>query len=203
MNAGYVYVLAFDNGTVKVGQTQNASQRLNSHKSSARGFGLTVTDEWVSPLHADWRANEDELKVIAANLGGTPTSQEYFKGVDFAAVVEKAQELTFTTPEPDADPEPRPAAPAVWDERFPKRTAREHAIRDAAAEWVTEQRAHEVVVARMFLDLEVPLSEVYAIGEEDTRMGDLMKWIHEREHEIGKHFDTVLAIQRRLSGADG
>ena len=76
MSAGHVYVLAFDNGTVKVGQTKNATQRLNTHKSSARGFGLTVTDEWVSPLHAGYRANEDALKGIAASLGGTTTSQE-------------------------------------------------------------------------------------------------------------------------------
>jgi len=71
MSAGHVYVLAFDNGTVKVGQTQNASQRMSTHKSTARGFGLTVTGEWVSPLHTGWRANEDALKAIAADLGGT------------------------------------------------------------------------------------------------------------------------------------
>lgn len=99
MSAGYVYVLAFTNGTVKVGRTQDTGKRLNAHKSDARKFGLTVTDEWVSPLHTEWLENEADLKVLAASLGGTPLRQEYFKGVEFAAVAEKARELTFTPPE--------------------------------------------------------------------------------------------------------
>ena len=198
MSAGHVYVLAFDNGTVKVGQTKNATQRLNTHKSSARGFGLTVTDEWVSPLHAGYRANEDALKGIAASLGGTPTSQEYFSGVDFAAVVEKAQELTFATPEA-APPEPGMKLPEYWDETFPERTAREHAIRDAAAEWVTSALAHEVTFARMFLDAGGTPSDADPIA---VRMGDIMRSILEWENKVKPHYDTVLTIEKRLCGSD-
>jgi len=202
MNAGYVYVLAFDNGTVKVGQTQNASRRLGNHKSSARGFGLAVTDEWVSPLHADWRANEEALKAIATGLGGTPAGREYFSGVDFAAVVEKAEELTFPVPESGESSEPCSFEPTYWNETFPKRTSREHAIRDAAAEWLREQIANEITVARMFLDKGHGPRFMYDDIEAE-RLGDFMKLILEREREVEKHFDTVLAIQRRLSGADG
>ena len=95
MNAGYVYVMAFSNGTVKVGQTQNAGRRLSSHKSSARCFGLAVTGEWVSPLHAEWHANERALKEIAAGLGGTPVSLEYFSDIDFDVLVARARKLPF------------------------------------------------------------------------------------------------------------
>ena len=102
---GYVYVLGFDNGTVKVGRTQNPAQRLGAHQSGARKLGLTVADEWVSPLHAEWLANEDRLKAIAADLGGTALSAEYFCGVAFAPIVEKASELAFTAVEETAKPE--------------------------------------------------------------------------------------------------
>ena len=196
MNAGHVYVLAFDNGTVKVGQTQNATQRLNSHKSAARGFGLTVTDEWLSPLHVGWRANEDALKAIATGLGGTVANQEYFSGVDFAVVVEKAQELTFATPEPDAENLTQPA------EEAPQRTARDVAIRDAATEQAARVLAEEASIAREFLDMGIPASFDCDLPT-GGHMGRVMKFILQQEDEIGKHYDTVLAIQRRLSGSDG
>ena len=98
MNAGYVYVLAFDNGTVKVGRTQNTSQRLSAHKSEAGKFGVTLTDHWVSPPHTEWMRNEDKLKAIAAGLGGTVHRREYFRGVDYAEVLAAAEQLTFTPP---------------------------------------------------------------------------------------------------------
>jgi hypothetical protein len=98
MNAGYIYVIAFDNGTVKVGRTGDKKVRLNAHKSDARRYGLTVTNSWVSPLHTEWHANEDALKKIAAGLGGTPLKAEYFSGVSFAAVADQAAGLTFTPP---------------------------------------------------------------------------------------------------------
>ena len=200
MNAGHVYVLAFDNGTVKVGQTQNATQRLNSHKSIARGFGHTVTGEWVSPLHAGWRANEDALKAIAAELGGTPAGQEYFSGVDFTMVVDRAQRLTFeapeaatSPPEPDAEDLPRPA------ENPPQRSDRAIAIRDAATEWVARMIANEVAGARLFLDKGQGPDAIDGIPTA-SRLAGIMRLILREENEIRRQYDTVLTIQRRLNG---
>lgn len=107
--AGYVYVAALSNGTVKVGRSQDAGRRLGTHRANARTLGLTVTDSWSSPLHAEWYPNEDALKKIAADLGGVPESRETFSGIAFADVVSKAEGLTFTAPE---TPEV-PAAPAA------------------------------------------------------------------------------------------
>lgn len=98
MNAGHVYALAFDSGGVKVGRTQNIKRRLNQHRCDARRFGLTVTDEWASPLHLEWYTNEDTLKRLAAKLGGAPLSPEYFNGTDYAALVSTAATLPFTPP---------------------------------------------------------------------------------------------------------
>lgn len=107
MNAGYVYAVAFSHGTVKVGQTADIGGRLNTHRCNARSFGVTVTDWWVSPLHAEWRENEEALKAIARNLGGTPSSPEYFSGIEFAALVSEAVKLPFGVPQfPPAEKRP-------------------------------------------------------------------------------------------------
>ena len=190
MNAGHVYVLAFDNGTVKVGQTQNATRRVSTHKSTARGFGLTVTDEWVSPLHAGWRANEDALKAIAAGLGGTPTSQEYFSGVDFAAVVEKAQALTFAAPEP----EPSAPSPAQATERLPQMSAHERAIRNAADELAARMLLDEVEAARALID-EGGSPDFGRDGPAAVRLGIIMQLILDQEAEVRPVYEAVV---RRL-----
>lgn len=98
MNAGHVYVLAFDNGIVKVGRTQNVKNRLRNHAGDARKFGLAVTDSWVSPLHVEWELNEDTLKALAVKHGGTATCAEYFAGADYALVAAAASRLPFTPP---------------------------------------------------------------------------------------------------------
>ena len=92
MNPGYVYVLAFDNGTIKVGRTQNAARRLGSHKSSARSFGLTITDEWVSPLHVDGRQTKRPSRQSRLSLAGR-RPPEYFSGASYHAVAKKAREF--------------------------------------------------------------------------------------------------------------
>ena len=108
MNAGYIYVIAFSHGTVKVGQTTHISSRLGTHRGNAKSFGVTVTDWWASPIHTEWRQNEEALKAIARNLGGTPSSPEYFTGVDFAAIVDEARKLPCTIPGFPTPAEKRP-----------------------------------------------------------------------------------------------
>jgi|SRR6266704_2487262 len=98
MNAGHVYVVAFDNGIVKVGRTQNLANRLRSHKGDGRKFGIALTDSWTSPLHVEWETNEETLKKIAVRHGGTPTCAEYFIGADYALVAAAAARLPFTPP---------------------------------------------------------------------------------------------------------
>lgn len=105
MNGGYVYVIAFDNGTVKVGCTQKVANRLGAHKRDGRKFGIAIADSWVSPLHVEWEPNEDALKSITARHGGTPawTGAEYFTGADYALVVDAATQLPFTSPDEGAE----------------------------------------------------------------------------------------------------
>ena len=95
-NAGCIYVIEFSNGTVKVGRSSTPDTRLATHRSQGRKFGADITDQWVSPRHAEWHANEAKLISIAKELGGTPAAAEYFTGVAFADITERARDLPFT-----------------------------------------------------------------------------------------------------------
>jgi hypothetical protein len=108
MDIGHIYVMAFSNGTVKVGRSGRGAKRTDEHKRAAQKFALTVVDEWMSPAHAEWHANEDELKKIALRLGGVQAGKEYFTGIAFADVVAGARKLTFTLPA-QVQPKPLPA----------------------------------------------------------------------------------------------
>ncbi len=122
--AGYVYVAALSNGTVKVGRSQDAGRRLREHKINARTLGLDVTDSWISPLHLEWLPNEDALKKIATDLGGVPESREVFSNVEFGALAAMASELTFSPPDATAGPDraakhaPLPPVPALHGPRI-------------------------------------------------------------------------------------
>jgi DNA-binding XRE family transcriptional regulator len=106
MSDGYVYLIAFDNGLVKVGRTRNIERRLIAHAQAAHNFGFAVTGKWVSPRHRGWMGNEDELIRLAHELGGKQTTPEYFKNVSFEALVERARQLSFAA---DGAPSRRPA----------------------------------------------------------------------------------------------
>jgi DNA-binding XRE family transcriptional regulator len=106
MSDGYVYLIAFDNGLVKVGRTRNIERRLIAHTQAAHNFGFAVTGKWVSPRHRGWMGNEDELIRLAHELGGKQTTPEYFKNVSFEALVERARQLSFAA---DGAPSRRPA----------------------------------------------------------------------------------------------
>lgn len=90
---GHIYVILFSNGVIKVGQTHNSVVRLQTHESSARAFGLTIDDTWVSATHLGYQKNEQKLIQAVRDLGGSPNSTEFFTGVDFSDVVERAAAL--------------------------------------------------------------------------------------------------------------
>ena len=107
--AGHVYVIAFDNGEVKVGRTTQIKVRVGQHDWAARKRGLAITDRWESPIHAEWDINEETLKRAARMLGGTPVNgtSECFTGLKWAEVADIARRLPFTPP---SEIPPRPKA---------------------------------------------------------------------------------------------
>ena len=179
MNPGYVYVLAFDNGTIKVGRTQNAARRLGSHKSSARSFGLTIADEWVSPLHVEWQANEDALKAIAAIAGGTATSPEYFSGASFDAVAKKARELPFTPPGSSEAVTPR-RVPASSPGQFVSARPANPLSKLAITQRVEELTKYLVEMAYLYYEFGMSV-EVARSMPVDLHFADVLDMIHHAE----------------------
>ena len=96
----FIYILEFEGGIVKVGQTCDYAARYKSHRTDVRLRPRRIISEWRQPTA---RALEDEreLKRFAKELGGTPwLGREWFSGVDRAALWDRAeQEL-----EPELDP---------------------------------------------------------------------------------------------------
>lgn len=189
MNAGYVYVIAFDSGLIKVGQTKNARTRFNTHQRTARSFGLTVADRWESPLHVGWLENERALKRIASELGGKPTTPEYFSGVSFGALTEKARDLPF---------EPPAAAEATQDavpaEEKDGGTSERHDLgaentRFFAIMPLVDMRARNVLNACRFLDLGLSPDFMRAKGQYGD--ADLMEVILGREADVRQSFEAA------------
>ncbi|WP_086678699.1 hypothetical protein [Amycolatopsis pretoriensis] len=55
---GYVYAVKFANGSIKIGETNNAKRRnTTEHYADAAMFGITITRSPVSPLHHERKAN--------------------------------------------------------------------------------------------------------------------------------------------------
>jgi hypothetical protein len=91
---GFIYVVLFTSGTVKVGQTINPRNRLRSHRSDGAAFGAQAVRVWVSPPHTNFSQNEDRL-IRFCSRNGSRIKGEYFRGIDFAAAVKAAETFTY------------------------------------------------------------------------------------------------------------
>jgi hypothetical protein len=93
---GYVYVIEFSTGMVKVGMAKNVAKRMAQHEKEARNHAATVARSWISDAHTTWEANERSLISFCSKRFGAPTSgSEYFMAADFDAIVGYAMTLTF------------------------------------------------------------------------------------------------------------
>lgn len=90
----YVYVIEFRSGTVKVGQTGDASRRLAEHIKSATIHCDKVTRSWFSEPHLDYRENEGRLLDYCMERW-PPVVGEFFGDADFDEIVGHAQGLPF------------------------------------------------------------------------------------------------------------
>lgn len=93
---GYLYVIEFTTGTVKVGQTEDPRQRLNSHFSDAAAFGVGINAYWISPSHRNFKENE-ALLIEACRKVSTRSRREYFHEIGYDAAVDIALGLDFHT----------------------------------------------------------------------------------------------------------
>lgn len=91
---GYVYIVEFNNGLLKVGRSTNPVKRVKDHKDQAETFGCWIVRTWVSPPHGAYIANELRLLRDVARASKAKHRSEYFLG-SFLEAVAIAQELEF------------------------------------------------------------------------------------------------------------
>jgi DNA-binding XRE family transcriptional regulator len=87
---GYVYVIAFSNGTVKVGKTTEPATRFASHANTAASFDIHITGWWLTDEHSSYSRTEQAAIAAADALlvsPATKTRREYFHGLDVNDVV--------------------------------------------------------------------------------------------------------------------
>jgi hypothetical protein len=91
---GFIYVILFSTGAIKVGQTVEPRTRLSKHRRDAEVYGVTIVDYWVSPQHANYVSSETML-IKQCRRVGTPVKKEYFLDLGFTNAVEIAGQLPF------------------------------------------------------------------------------------------------------------
>lgn len=91
---GFVYVIRFNTGAIKVGQTVEPQVRLNKHRRDAEVYKVHIVDYWISPQHANYLTNET-LLIERCHQVGIGVKKEYFHGMDFADAVQIAGRLPY------------------------------------------------------------------------------------------------------------
>lgn len=90
--AEVIYILGWEDGLVKVGQSVDFATRLKAHCSSPRTRGNTLTHGWR--LWSDNRLQDEAtLKRLASELGGISIghTSEWFTGIDVHVLIDAAE----------------------------------------------------------------------------------------------------------------
>lgn len=90
---GYLYVLEFSMGVVKVGKTVSPRSRAGDHERDVARYGGTMVHWWVSEPHVGFHDKELALIAAGACLGQPLGSPEYFAGCSFDEIVSTATDI--------------------------------------------------------------------------------------------------------------
>jgi hypothetical protein len=90
---GYVYVIEFNSGTVKVGHTSNPQTRVKLVAGAARPHGVAVTRQWISQPHRSSKRNEEQLLAFCRSRGTSLNEGDFFAEINAADVVTFAHTL--------------------------------------------------------------------------------------------------------------
>lgn len=112
---GYVYVIELTNHMVKVGKTGHPRRRLAQHRSEGELHGYEISRAWISPEHSGTVASEARLIAYGGAHGACVGPRlEYFKGLDFDAVVRYAELYTYESHD-DVDEDASVAIKAMYN----------------------------------------------------------------------------------------
>jgi len=90
---GFVYVVEFESGAIKVGKSTNPTIRLRSLATMAAVHGTQVSRQWTSPKHAGFATSERRLIGFCKQHGQLARGREYFHALKFELVREFADSL--------------------------------------------------------------------------------------------------------------
>ncbi|MER7361909.1 hypothetical protein [Nonomuraea wenchangensis] len=85
-SAGFLYVVEFTDGWIKVGRTRNAKVRINDYAKEAYMRRAKVVRVHLSGPHEGYEANEATLINFCAGRAQDAIGREYFHGLRFEAV---------------------------------------------------------------------------------------------------------------------
>ncbi len=92
---GYLYVIEFSTGSVKVGLTEDPKRRLGEHLGEARAFGVHITNYWISPSCHNFKGNETRLINACTRISKQRSRKEYFHDVPYKTAGGFANDLTY------------------------------------------------------------------------------------------------------------
>jgi hypothetical protein len=124
---GYLYVLEFSMGVIKVGKTNRPRMRAIQHDRAVARFDGSLSRWWLSGIHVGYHANELALMAATDRLGRRLASDEYFADCSFDDVVAIAKSL----PAPRATATQRSQAPRL------RRAARQAQVVELRASGLT------------------------------------------------------------------
>lgn len=93
---GFLYVIQFSTGAVKVGMTEDPRRRIGEHRRDAEAFKVAITNFWLSPAHWNFRDNEVALINRCAEVSSR-ARREYFHEITFPDAVSIAAGLPYYT----------------------------------------------------------------------------------------------------------
>ncbi len=93
---GYLYVIQFSTGAIKVGQTRRHPRaRLAEHRRDAAVYGVNITRQWVSRPHMGFLRTEAALIDACLLAKGRQFRREYFNDIAFDVAVGFADRLVL------------------------------------------------------------------------------------------------------------
>lgn len=90
---GYVYAIAFSNGSVKVGSTADPETRIKTHRENAKAFEIQIVDLWLTDAHVNYLLSEQIALGIARSRSTKVLRKENFAGIDFKSMTSWFDEL--------------------------------------------------------------------------------------------------------------
>lgn len=94
----HLYVIEFENGTIKVGRSSDIATRINHHKATGAALGVPVSRVWQSEAHEN--SHDSENRLLAA-LPASCSGREWFREVLFNDVIKVAENIVELSTDPE------------------------------------------------------------------------------------------------------